>query len=68
MEVKSGQQRGDEAAAQRTAVRLSKYYAYLVAFHPELLPDSPEKMEHVVDDMKAELCGIFSCWEYYLFP
>ncbi|CAD6341681.1 unnamed protein product [Miscanthus lutarioriparius] len=66
--VKSGQQRGDEAAAQRTAVRLSKYCAYLVAFHPELLPDSPEKTERVVDDMKAELGGIFWCWEYYLFP
>jgi len=49
-------------------VRLSKYCAYLVAFHPELLPDSPEKTERVVDDMKAELGGIFSCWEYYLFP
>ena len=68
LEVKSGQQRGDEAAAQRTAVRLSKYCAYLVAFHPELLPDSPEKTERVVDDMKAELGGIFWCWEYYLFP
>ena len=68
LEVQSGQQRGDEAAAQRTAVRLSKYCAYLVAFHPELLPDSPEKTERVVDDMKAELGGIFCCWEYYLFP
>jgi len=68
LEVQSGQQRGDEAAAQRTAVRLSKYCAYLVAFHPELLPDSPEKTERVVDDMKAELGGIFWCWEYYLFP
>ncbi|KAG0512481.1 hypothetical protein BDA96_10G017400 [Sorghum bicolor] len=64
------QRRGGEgaaaAASRRAAVRLSKYCAYLVAFHPELLPDSPDKTERVVDDMKAELGSIFWCWEYYL--
>ncbi|CAL5045387.1 unnamed protein product [Urochloa decumbens] len=49
-----------------TAIRLSKYCAYLVAFHPELLPDNPEKAERVVEDMKAELSEIFWWWEYYL--
>jgi hypothetical protein len=55
-----------EGSSSRAAIRLSKYCAYLVAFHPELLPDNPEKAERVVEDMKAEFSAIFSFWEYYL--
>ncbi|CAL5036397.1 unnamed protein product [Urochloa decumbens] len=56
----------EAASWSRAAIRLSKYCAYLVAFHPELLPDNPEKAERVVDGMKAELGEIFWWWEYYL--
>ncbi|PUZ62441.1 hypothetical protein GQ55_4G358000 [Panicum hallii var. hallii] len=67
LEVKcSSNKQLPEAAASRAAVRLSKYCAYLVAFHPELLPDNPEKAERVVEGMKAELSSIFWWWEYYL--
>lgn len=68
LEVECSQQQlqAAAAAASRTAIRLSKYCAYLVAFRPELLPDNPEKAERVVDGMKAELRDFFWCWEYYL--
>ncbi|CAN6202767.1 unnamed protein product [Urochloa humidicola] len=62
----NNKQQQEETSWSRTAIRLSKYCAYLVAFHPELLPDNPEKAERVVDGMKAELGEIFSWWEYYL--
>jgi hypothetical protein len=48
------------------AIRLSKYCAYLVAFHPELLPDNQEKTELVFEDMKNELKAMLGCREYYL--
>ncbi|TVU06512.1 hypothetical protein EJB05_49733, partial [Eragrostis curvula] len=55
--------------SRRVAISLSKYCAYLVAFHPELLPDNPEKAEAVVDSMKAELRDILGCRGcYYLSP
>ncbi|KAJ1257685.1 hypothetical protein BS78_10G014800 [Paspalum vaginatum] len=66
LEVECSQQAA-AAWSRTTAVRLSNYCAYLVAFHPELLPDNPEKAERVVQGMKAELGGIFRCWEYYLY-
>ncbi|KAJ1257678.1 hypothetical protein BS78_10G014100 [Paspalum vaginatum] len=66
LEVECSQQTA-AAWSRTTAVRLSNYCAYLVAFHPELLPDNPEKAERVVQGMKAELGGIFRCWEYYLY-
>ncbi|WVZ82820.1 hypothetical protein U9M48_030036 [Paspalum notatum var. saurae] len=68
VECCSDQQPAAAAAWSRTtAIRVSNYCAYLVAFHPELLPDNPEKAERVVDGMKAELGDIFRCWEYYLY-
>uniref|UniRef100_A0A0A9C9V6 DUF4220 domain-containing protein n=1 Tax=Arundo donax TaxID=35708 RepID=A0A0A9C9V6_ARUDO len=49
----------------RVATRLSKYCAYLVAFHPELLPDNPDKTEQVFQAMKAELKDKLTCCNYY---
>nr|BAJ99371.1 predicted protein [Hordeum vulgare subsp. vulgare] len=39
----------------KVATTLSKYCAYLVAFHPELLPDEDEETERVYKAMKKEL-------------
>ncbi|XP_062201366.1 uncharacterized protein LOC133903902 [Phragmites australis] len=50
---------------RRVATRLSRYCAYLVAFHPELLPDNPDKTEKVFEAMKAELKGKLTCCNYY---
>jgi hypothetical protein len=55
-----------EATSSRVAIKLSKYCAYLVAFHPELLPENPEKVELVFEKMKEELKGMIGCREYYL--
>ncbi|CAN6223528.1 unnamed protein product [Urochloa humidicola] len=66
LEVQCNNNQQEATSWCRTAIGVSKYCAYLVAFHPELLPDNPEKAERVVEDMKAELSEIFWCWEYYL--
>ncbi|CAM0148891.1 unnamed protein product [Urochloa decumbens] len=67
MEVKCNvPQDGEEVGWRKVAIRLSKYCAYLVAFHPDLLNDNPEKAERVFEDMKAELKGKLGCQEYYL--
>jgi len=55
-----------EVASSKVAIRLSKYCAYLVAFHPELLPDNPEKAERVFEDMKVELRDMIGYWHYYV--
>uniref|UniRef100_A0A0D9WL66 DUF4220 domain-containing protein n=1 Tax=Leersia perrieri TaxID=77586 RepID=A0A0D9WL66_9ORYZ len=47
------------------ATTLSKYCTYLVAFHPELLPDYQEKAENVYEAMKAELKDRIGCHNYY---
>uniref|UniRef100_A0A0A9GGQ6 DUF4220 domain-containing protein n=1 Tax=Arundo donax TaxID=35708 RepID=A0A0A9GGQ6_ARUDO len=60
------QSKQQETASRRTAIRLSKYCAYLVAFHRELLPDNPEKAERVFEDMNAELRSMLGLREYYL--
>ncbi|XP_066373071.1 uncharacterized protein [Miscanthus floridulus] len=64
--VKCAPQSKDEVALSRVATRLSKYCAYLVAFHPELLPDNKEKAETVFEDMKAELKSMIGCPAYFL--
>ncbi|KAL6606305.1 hypothetical protein ACP70R_041958 [Stipagrostis hirtigluma subsp. patula] len=57
----------EEAAWSRVAIRLSKYCAYLVAFHPELLPDdNPENAELLLEEMKKELKGMLGCRQFYL--
>ncbi|KAL6606528.1 hypothetical protein ACP70R_042181 [Stipagrostis hirtigluma subsp. patula] len=59
----------EEASWSRvSAIRLSQYCAYLVAFHPELLPGNPEKAEIVVEAMKEELRAVLGRVDYYLSP
>ncbi|CAM0148901.1 unnamed protein product [Urochloa decumbens] len=53
-------------ASRRVAIKLSKYCGYLVAFHPELLPDNKDKAENVFDAMKTELKGMLGCGVYFL--
>lgn len=66
LEVMCAPQTKEEVALSRVATRLSKYCAYLVAFHPELLPGYQEEAELVLEDMKQELKGMLGCREYYL--
>ncbi|TVU30356.1 hypothetical protein EJB05_21972, partial [Eragrostis curvula] len=68
LEAEHEPQSNTEADLSRVAITLSKYCAYLVAFHPELLPDNPEKAEAVIDSMKAELRGMLGRQDYYLSP
>jgi hypothetical protein len=63
MEVERRPQTG--SAEEKVAITLSKYCAYLVAFHPELLPENPEKVELVFEKMKEELKDMIGCREYY---
>ncbi|XP_006656580.1 uncharacterized protein LOC102700906 [Oryza brachyantha] len=46
------------------AATLSKYCAYLVAFHPELLPDVVDGTKLVYDAMKRELKSVLGCSGY----
>lgn len=54
------------ASARVVATTLSKYCAYLVAYHPELLPDSQEYTESVFEAMEIELRSTVGFWSYYL--
>ncbi|XP_037457148.1 uncharacterized protein LOC119328240 [Triticum dicoccoides] len=66
---KGGTSRLTETDHHRTvAARLSKYCCYLVAFHPELLPDDREGTERVYDDMKSNLKEVLGSWDYYFAP
>jgi len=44
---------------------LSEYCAYLVAFHPELLPDDKDGMERMYKEMEEELKKKMGCFWYY---
>ncbi|KAG2629471.1 hypothetical protein PVAP13_3KG467800 [Panicum virgatum] len=55
------------SASSIVATRLSRYCAYLVMFHPELLPDNPDKTEDVVERMKKELKEGLGCLEFFFF-
>ncbi|XP_066357934.1 uncharacterized protein [Miscanthus floridulus] len=48
------------------ATGLSRYCAYLVVFHPELLPDNQDNTERVVKLMKEELRESLGFLEFYL--
>uniref|UniRef100_A0ACD5XX49 Uncharacterized protein n=1 Tax=Avena sativa TaxID=4498 RepID=A0ACD5XX49_AVESA len=48
------------------ATTISKYCAYLVAVHPELLPENQESTERVFQDMEEELRRTVSFWSYYI--
>ncbi|RLN11607.1 hypothetical protein C2845_PM09G01060 [Panicum miliaceum] len=68
LEVKCPTTQGttEEAAAlSGLANRLSKYCAYLLAFHPEILPDNLETAELVLEEMNEELKVRLGCWVYY---
>uniref|UniRef100_A0A0A9U765 Uncharacterized protein n=1 Tax=Arundo donax TaxID=35708 RepID=A0A0A9U765_ARUDO len=56
----------EEADLSKVANRLSKYCAYLVVFHPELLPDRRAKAELVLEETKEELRSMLGCWGYYM--
>ncbi|KAF0902415.1 hypothetical protein E2562_016250 [Oryza meyeriana var. granulata] len=48
--------------------RLSEYLAYLVAFHPELLPGNQDNTELVFQAMNDELKQVLGFWGYHLPP
>uniref|UniRef100_N1QYJ6 DUF4220 domain-containing protein n=1 Tax=Aegilops tauschii TaxID=37682 RepID=N1QYJ6_AEGTA len=48
------------------ATTLSKYCAYLVAFHPELLPENEESTERVFEIMEEDLRRTVGFWRYHL--
>ncbi|KAB8100975.1 hypothetical protein EE612_031636 [Oryza sativa] len=55
----------DDAIVART---LSRYMAYLVAFHPELLPGNQDSTELVFQAMNDELKQVLGFWGYHLRP
>ncbi|KAL6606308.1 hypothetical protein ACP70R_041961 [Stipagrostis hirtigluma subsp. patula] len=55
-------------ANRKVATSLSGYCAYLVAFHPELLPDDKDGTKHLYKEMKKELKKEMGCWGYYCPP
>ncbi|GJM94647.1 hypothetical protein PR202_ga11311 [Eleusine coracana subsp. coracana] len=55
-------------ANRRAATALSRYCAYLVAFHPELLPGNKDVAEQAYKDMKEDLKKeMGGCWGYFCF-
>lgn len=69
MEAECTPDKGKQGKASHyhmVATRLSRYCAYLVAFHPELLPDNQDKTERVFEAAKAELKNKLGCASYYL--
>jgi hypothetical protein len=56
------------SGSNNVATTVSKYCAYLVAFHPELLPDNQDSVERVFKDMKLELFQLLGVCSYYFSP
>ncbi|KAL5227824.1 hypothetical protein ABZP36_016089 [Zizania latifolia] len=53
------------ASSSKVATRLSRYCSYLVAFHPEMLPDDVDCAQRVYDTMTTELKGELGLKGYY---
>ncbi|KAB8100963.1 hypothetical protein EE612_031618 [Oryza sativa] len=68
LETKQQQQLPTSASrSRRTAARLSRYCAYLVAFRPELLPDDREGTERIYKDLKKGIkAALGGARGYYL--
>ncbi|PUZ75147.1 hypothetical protein GQ55_1G126300 [Panicum hallii var. hallii] len=60
------QLKATEPHSRKVATALSRYCAYLVAFHPELLPDDKDGTERVYKETNEELKKEMGCWRYYL--
>ncbi|TVU00477.1 hypothetical protein EJB05_54091, partial [Eragrostis curvula] len=60
-----GQPAGQSNNVLQVATSLSKYCAYLVAFHPELLPGNQDSAKRVFKATKKELYGLLGFWGYY---
>ncbi|KAF7076752.1 hypothetical protein CFC21_081365 [Triticum aestivum] len=58
--------RNQSKDSHTVATSLSRYCAYLVAFHPDLLPENPDNTERVFEAAKAELKRTLGCASYYL--
>uniref|UniRef100_A0A0A8Y0M8 DUF4220 domain-containing protein n=1 Tax=Arundo donax TaxID=35708 RepID=A0A0A8Y0M8_ARUDO len=54
------------APSREVATALSRYCAYLVAFHPELLPDDIDGTEFLYKNTKKELKKEMGCFGYYV--
>lgn len=66
LEVKYLQQKVTPAnSSRKTATRLSRYRAYLVAFNPKLLPDDRNETKNFYSAMKMELKQTLARWAYY---
>ncbi|KAG2609009.1 hypothetical protein PVAP13_4KG004324 [Panicum virgatum] len=50
---------------RKVAVGLSRYCAYLVAFHPELLPVDKDATERVYEELNKELKNKSGCYGYF---
>ena len=69
LETKQQQQQlpTSPSRSRRTAARLSRYCAYLVAFRPELLPDDREGTERIYKDLKKGIkAALGGARGYYL--
>jgi hypothetical protein len=58
---------GSHDDQRMVATVLSKYCAYLLAFHPKLLPDDQEGTKSMYKGMKKDLKKALGSWGYYLF-
>ena len=66
LEAKHPLPRKNKPGADReVAMALSRYCAYLVAFHPELLPDDKDGTERVYKETQEELKKEMGCFWYY---
>jgi hypothetical protein len=66
LEARCPGQKGTQPEPGRAAATaLSRYCAYLVAFHPELLPDDKDGTRFLYDGVKRDLKKLMGCCAYY---